>query len=251
MGRLSQSDLRGIFGFLGTAAAGTATEPISRATLVTLGRLLDADEVEYFELRRADRAVLGLATSAEITSAPGTDEALAVYGHENPLNWRRWRPAHGALRLSASMARGDLQRLGFYDAYLRPNGVTDILKVWLWSTDSSVACVQLWRGDGSFSRRDQDVLTVLRHHLEVLARGTKAAGAAAARSNASLTVREAEILTWAATGESDAAIADRLGLSEATVGKHLEHAYAALGVHSRTEAIGRLMRTPPQAPPSI
>ena len=58
---------------------------------------------------------------------------------------------------------------------------------------------------------------------------------------ASLTVREAEILTWAARGASDERIAARLGVSLATVGKHLEHAYVALGVHSRAEGIGRIM----------
>lgn len=247
MGRLSQSDLREIFGFLGSAAAGPARDPLPRPTLVALGALLHADETEFFELRRADRAVLALSTSSEMTSAPGSEEALARFGHENPLNWRRWRPADGALRLSAALPRGQLHRLGFYDAFLRPNRLRDTLKVWLWSSDVSVACVQLWRCDSEFTRRDQDVLGVLQHQLAALCRGAQAA-ARTGRPGATLTVREAEVLIWAATGESDEAIAARLGLSEATVGKHLEHAYAALGVHSRAEAVAHLLLTPLGAP---
>lgn len=250
MGRVTASDLRAIYGFLGGARSGTPSDPLPRGTLAALAQLLHADEAEYFELGRTDRAVLGLSTSADMWSAPGTDEALAAFGHENPLNWRRWRPADGALRLSSTMQPRELRRLGFFDAYLRPNGLTDTLKVWMWSTDASVACVQLWRMSGEFSRRDQDVLAVLQHHLIALCRGATAAGEAGGTAEGTLTVREAEVLIWASAGESDAAIGARLGMSEATVGKHLENAYAALGVHSRAQAVARLMRTSPGAPPT-
>lgn len=247
MGRLAQHDLRRIFRFLGTVDPGTPDDPLPRTTLVALADLLNADEAEFFELRRSDRAVLGLSTSVDMTSVPGSDEVLAAFGHENPLHWRRWRPADGALRLSATMSRRELLRLGFFDAWMRPNGLEDTLKTWVWSTDASVACVQLWRLDGSFTRRDQDVLAVLQHHLARLAGEARQRGATST-VQATLTVREAEVLTWASAGETDAAIANRLGLSEATVGKHLEHAYAALGAHSRAEAIARVMRSAPRAP---
>jgi DNA-binding CsgD family transcriptional regulator len=66
-------------------------------------------------------------------------------------------------------------------------------------------------------------------------------GGAARPTSTGLTVREAEILTWIARGESDVQIAARLGIAAATVNKHVEHAFAALGVHSRAEAIGRIL----------
>lgn len=243
MGRLSTSDLRGVFGFLGGAVIGTPSDPIPRPTLVALRRLLNADESEYFELRRSDRAVLGSSTSHEFVDAPGTEEALAVVGGQNPLNWRRWHPAHGALRLTEVTRRRELRRLGFYDAYMRPNRLRDTLKVWLFSSERSAACVQLWRRDGEFTRHDQDVLAVLQHHL-IEMRERARNGATFLGASRGLTVREAEVLTWAVQGESDAAIGTRLRLSPATVGKHLEHAYSALGVHSRAEALSRLMVEP-------
>jgi DNA-binding CsgD family transcriptional regulator len=54
--------------------------------------------------------------------------------------------------------------------------------------------------------------------------------------NRVLTVREREVLTWIARGKSNAEIGAILGISSATVGKHLEHIYPKLGVENRTAA---------------
>lgn len=51
-----------------------------------------------------------------------------------------------------------------------------------------------------------------------------------------LTRRQAEVLCLAAAGSSTAEIGDELGISVATVRKHLERIYERLGVHSRAEA---------------
>ena len=49
-----------------------------------------------------------------------------------------------------------------------------------------------------------------------------------------LTDRQRECVMWAARGKSDWEIARVLGLSEATVGEHLRHAYERYGVGKRT-----------------
>jgi DNA-binding CsgD family transcriptional regulator len=54
--------------------------------------------------------------------------------------------------------------------------------------------------------------------------------------NHSLTLREREVLAWLARGKSNAEIGAILGISSATVGKHLEHIYPKLGVENRTAA---------------
>jgi DNA-binding CsgD family transcriptional regulator len=51
-----------------------------------------------------------------------------------------------------------------------------------------------------------------------------------------LTTRERELLRRAIRGETNAEIGEALSISSRTVGKHLEHAYAKLGVHGRREA---------------
>ena len=57
-----------------------------------------------------------------------------------------------------------------------------------------------------------------------------------------LTPREAEVLALLAEGLSDSAIAAELGVSRRTVEKHLEHTYTALGVGTRSEAVGMAFR---------
>jgi len=49
-----------------------------------------------------------------------------------------------------------------------------------------------------------------------------------------LTERQRECVMWAARGKSDWEIARVLGVSEATVGEHLRHAYERYGVSKRT-----------------
>ena len=54
------------------------------------------------------------------------------------------------------------------------------------------------------------------------------------RAPVQLTERQRECVMWAARGKSDWEIAQVLGLSEATVGEHLRHAYDRYGVGKRT-----------------
>jgi len=54
---------------------------------------------------------------------------------------------------------------------------------------------------------------------------------------AQLSPREREVLDQIATGASNAAVADRLGLSPKTVGNHISSIFAKLGVATRAEAI--------------
>jgi DNA-binding response OmpR family regulator/DNA-binding CsgD family transcriptional regulator len=53
-----------------------------------------------------------------------------------------------------------------------------------------------------------------------------------------LTLREAEVLYWVVKGKTNRDIADILGMSAATVKKHLEHVFEKLGVETRTAAAG-------------
>jgi DNA-binding CsgD family transcriptional regulator len=55
-----------------------------------------------------------------------------------------------------------------------------------------------------------------------------------------LTPREREVLDHVEAGEGNIVIARHLGVSPRTVEKHLEHAYAKLGVGSRTAALARI-----------
>ena len=76
----------------------------------------------------------------------------------------------------------------------------------------------------------------------VLACAVLAAGRGAAAGCDVLTEREAVVLRSVATGMTDKQAARALGVSPRTVGKHLEHIYAKLGVAGRTEAAAAVWR---------
>jgi DNA-binding NarL/FixJ family response regulator len=62
---------------------------------------------------------------------------------------------------------------------------------------------------------------------------------------AALTARELEVLTELAGGHTNREIAQRLFISEKTVGVHISRIYAKLGVHSRVQASAVLLRARP------
>lgn len=124
--------------------------------------------------------------------------------------------------------------------FYRLGGFRHHLLVMLPSTDGLRRKVILWRdeGDSPFSERDRLLLTLLRPHLGAIRDRVEAD-----RYDApTLTPRQVELMARVARGETNRRIARDLGLSEATVRKHLENVYARLDVHSRTEALARIGR---------
>jgi DNA-binding NarL/FixJ family response regulator len=63
--------------------------------------------------------------------------------------------------------------------------------------------------------------------------------AATGDDHGGLTSREVEVLRLLADGLTNREIGERLFISQKTVGAHMAHIYAKLGVHSRVEAAGR------------
>ena len=63
-----------------------------------------------------------------------------------------------------------------------------------------------------------------------------------AKALGGLTEREQEVLTHLAEGESNQGIADRLGISPKTVGRHRENLMRKLNLHSRAELVKYAIR---------
>jgi DNA-binding CsgD family transcriptional regulator len=240
---ISGRDLRQVVRFLQRSRDAPGGEPFDRSMLQELGTLIPADLVEYFEIRQLDRFGLAYMTSHDqAEDAPGVLDAFEAYRHQNPIGAFRWTPGAGAIRLTSIVPQRDLHRLDFYQSFLRPSRIRDQLKVWLRRSPDSAVCISLDRSDGGFSERDAAILEVLQPHLRVLHDARKVQRTTRRPDEeASLTRREAQVLTCVLAGHRTAEVADLLVISPHTVRKHLEHAYAKLGVHGRAEAAAALL----------
>ena len=233
------ADLGQTLRFLQAFGETSGREAFTRPMLVELGRLIPSDMVEYFELRERDRAGLAHVTSRDLDEDHLLEGWLA-FRHQNPVGAFRWTPADGAVRLSSVVSWRQMRALDLYDAYWRPAGVRDQLKIWLWRSHDSAICISMDRSDGVFSDAEVAMLEVLQPHLAAMQ--AAANQVTAVDPDVSITRREAQVLSCVAAGQQNAEIAELLGVSPATVRKHLENAYAKLGVHGRGEAVAALMR---------
>jgi len=130
-----------------------------------------------------------------------------------------------------------------YTDLLRPLGLEHEMLMCLPGVGGTIAertvRMVFWRGPGpDFSERDRALLALLRPHLH------QAYLDAEHRRHPipPLTPRQRELLHLVAAGHTNAQIARRLGVTEKTVGKHLENIYARLQVSSRTAAVTRAVK---------
>jgi DNA-binding CsgD family transcriptional regulator len=125
---------------------------------------------------------------------------------------------------------------GMYSENFGPQGVEHEMMLCLPAGHRRTIRLILWRGPGpDFSERDRAVLTLLRPHLD------QAYLDAEQRRDPvpQLTPRHWDLLKLVAAGHTNTQIARRLGISEGTVGTHLENIYTRLNVSSRTAAVTR------------
>jgi DNA-binding CsgD family transcriptional regulator len=139
-------------------------------------------------------------------------------------------------RLSDFYGRAQLRRITM-GRYLAGVGVRHELMLPLPPDGELDRRLLLFRTDGSdFSDRDVVTLHLLRPHLVALhlRQQRRAAGVP------DLTPRQLQILTLVAAGCTNQQVARALDVSQATVRKHLENAYARLDVTSRTAAVAKV-----------
>ena len=128
------------------------------------------------------------------------------------------------------------RRTELYATFYRPLGIEHQVCVIL-PLDGQFTGVMAHRGALDFADTELALLELLRPHL--LAAAARVASLER-RARAGLTAREVEVLDRVAAGDSNQLIAGRLGVRTRTIDKHLEHAYAKLGVSSRTAAVARI-----------
>jgi DNA-binding NarL/FixJ family response regulator len=97
---------------------------------------------------------------------------------------------------------------------------------------------EIRRAIGAVARGEAAIDPAVQHHLvEAVASGPPAEQTAAPELPDGLTPREAEVLALIADGLSNAEIAARLVVSEATVKSHINHAFGKIGARDRAQAV--------------
>ena len=130
-----------------------------------------------------------------------------------------------AYRLSDTTSMRRFRRAPLYGEFFGPAAIGHQLTLSVEATPRRLAGMWFNRARRDFSDDDLLVAELLRPRLQASEVAVRRAEARAA-----LTAREREVLDIVATGATNAAVADALVLSPATVKKHLENIYAKLGV---------------------
>ena len=181
------------------------------------------------------RPLKGLSETAMATAG---DNCLFL-SYVNDQTPSIWKPR----RLSDLTTDLDLRKTRTYQEAYRPLGVDRQLAL-LVSRPTPLSS-SIW----AFCRQKQDFtdnelqlsarLQPILRLLEGAYGGQSRSTPASIADGCSLTAREQHILQLLDKGLSGLAIGHLLGISPRTVAKHLEHAYAKLGVSNRIEALNR------------
>ena len=139
--------------------------------------------------------------------------------------------AHGpVVAVSDVYAPADFRRTWMYQQVFRGR-VEHEIGVHLSRPPGELHVIYLSRARGrDFGARDHLVLELLRPHLD-------SALQRLVLPTPVLTARETQVMRCVKDGLSNAQVARRLGITEATVEKHLEHVYARTGARSRVQAL--------------
>ncbi len=244
MQRLDAGDLERVGRFVEETGAIEGAEPFPPAFLAALQRLIPCDSVTFCELDRVAQRGLGLVSLPE--EPTGADEPELDYWearHEHPIcryheesgDWR-------AYRLSDFVEMRRFRSSRIYAEWFRPQHLESLITVGLDGPLSHTRVFLLARSGGrDFEAADCLVLDVLRPYLAQRYEVTRSRVASAGFPV--LTTREREIIALVAEGRTNADIAGCLGIACGTVRRHLENAYAKLGVHTRTAAVRAVSRS--------
>ena len=209
-------------------------------------RLVPADSCSYNHIGGGPWLLTWLVEPADAVTFPDGGQLLQQHLHEHPvLSYVRATADGRARRISDFISDRQFRSLGLYHDFYRRRGVDYQTTIMIPAPGGGLIAVALNRQRHDFSAEDLKLFDLLRIHIgqaAAIALLTQPAPAAEpdAVANPLLTPRQARILQLVADGQSDRGIARTLGISTRTVQAHLQHAYRALGVTSRTEAVARL-----------
>ena len=233
-------DLVGVLqaaGALRKARDGDIFVLLDRRVTSTLLRVLPADEVTLsdFDVRAHHCALVEL-----LPTEDGEPHGEFWQHFWTTLSCsyieRAGRPRSGATTTGDFYSDRQWHSTGMYTQCVPPDGEAKELVMPLPAPPRIARRLVFFRGPGPpFGDAEWGAAVLLQPHI---AEALRMQGRRAAQQP--LTGRQRELLALVAAGHDNIAIACQLGLSPATVRKHLENAFARLEVDSRTAAVAKI-----------
>jgi DNA-binding CsgD family transcriptional regulator len=241
---VSERDSRTLLGIVGDDRSDLPAAGLPMSLLCELKDQIRCDDLSFFGFDSARQTLWFLQEiPADADDSAYEQPFWEHYWDFDPVcHPDRTGDLRSVTKISDFYSARELHSTGFYSGYSRPVGIEHHLMLCLPAgpprTPGPGRSVGLmfFRGPGpDFSERDRALLALLRPHLHQAYLDAERRRSTTPR----LTPRHWELLRLVAAGHTNAQIGRRLGVTEKTVGKHLENIYARLQVSSRTAAITR------------
>jgi len=244
---VSLSALESALRFVDDLAETDDPADLGRRALPGLDRLVHPDVLSYNEVGPGPGQVAYSVYPEDVVFSPDEVAAFEAHVHENPLVSYLDTSGDGSpAMISDFLSLERFHRLGVYTEFYRHVPVEHQIAIGLPKADGKVIGIALSRARRDFTEDDRDLLAVLRAPLVramIRARSRNQARQAlngpADNRMAELTDRELQLLQLVALGNTNTAIARKLGISPRTVAHHLDSAYRKLDVTSRAAAVYR------------
>jgi DNA-binding CsgD family transcriptional regulator len=241
-------DLRGVLAFLEDAQSVEAPAPFTPELLDRLAELVRCEEATFFEDDYTKR-ILHERITRSLSMAPfdGVADEHWRCRRTVGLMQRKLASGPGPVLLSDVFSLR-LRSCPDFNGNFEACGTVDEIHIDLDTARPWKAHLMVLRSR-DFGERERVMLQLVRPHLAGFYRSARVRRRLSASTTVfdrdallELTQREREVLGLVAEGLTNAQIARTLWVAESTVAKHLEQAYAKLGVHSRTAAVARLRK---------
>ncbi|WP_182524442.1 helix-turn-helix transcriptional regulator [Nocardioides dongkuii] len=243
---ITDTDVGALLDVLGRHQPATSDDIFYADVLTGLRELIPCDEIAFQLMDVAEQRVRVLCAS---DSGVERAESVGMDNEWHTLFWQQFWGEHGCagpvktgdyttVLHHAETARSRAHDNTPFGSLINGLGLKDEVLVPMTPLGGTDRRLLLWRTTDypDFSPREKAMLALARPHLAELHTQRDRES----RGEPHLTARQWEVLRQVATGASNTQIAPTLGLSEATVRKHLENVFLRLGVQSRTEALARV-----------